>query len=127
MVTRAVSVKLVGTPGYKFRVSIILTRNLEATQQVRAPAGPWALGSQRLGWAAVAKRDEPRKMTRARSGSAEAKSATSDFVSRYETAEYIASMLKTLQQLALQQGLTFLSYLIGLALKEATIEKVKQR
>ena len=70
---------------------------------------------------------EPRKKIPAKLGAAESETDSSGFVSRREAAEYIASMLKNMPQLALQQELTFLSYLIGLALKEATIEKAKQK
>jgi hypothetical protein len=80
-----------------------------------------------LGPVSVARSGEPRKKIPARSGAAESETDSCGFVSRREAAIYIASTLKNMQQLALQQELTFLSYLIGLALKEATIEKAKQK
>lgn len=47
-------------------------------------------------------------------------------VSRKETADYIASMLESMQLLALKQQLPFLSYLIGMALEEANGQKAKR-
>ena len=46
--------------------------------------------------------------------------------SHHEAAEYIASMLEALQQLAGSAKMTFLAYLINVALEEARIEKAKR-
>lgn len=46
-----------------------------------------------------------------------------DFASREEVADYIASMLKSMRQLAHQKQMPFLSYMIGMALEQANHEK----
>jgi hypothetical protein len=47
-------------------------------------------------------------------------------LTRQETAEYIASMLDSLKLLAQDAQLTFLAYLIGMALEEAQDEKSRR-
>ena len=127
MVTRSVPVKLAGRSIDNYQVYIILVSNRKTSKGAPALTRPRPPNPRKnADMVAVTRSGQSKRSGPAKSRSKQAAGPSVGLVTRQEVADYIATLLEEMEQLARQNSLPQLAHRIEEAVQQARLDKARQ-